>query len=74
MPFSTIWVSDLNKGTLANEEGKYAIQLPKGEHEVVFRFLGHTPKVHQVSIAGDVSLDVVLSEEAITLQDVNVGE
>jgi hypothetical protein len=73
MPFSSIWVTDLNKGTLANEEGKYAIQLPKGDHEVVFRFLGHTPKVHKISISGDLSLSVVLSEETVTLQDVNVG-
>lgn len=73
MPFSSIWVTDLNKGTLANEEGKYAIQLPKGEHEVVFRFLGHTPKSHKVNLSGDLSLDVTLSEEAVTLQDVNVG-
>lgn len=73
MPFSSLWVTDLNKGTLANEEGKYAIQLPKGEHEVVFRFLGHTPKSHKIIISGDLSLDVILSEETITLQDVNVG-
>ncbi|MHA8082178.1 DUF5686 and carboxypeptidase regulatory-like domain-containing protein [Aquirufa sp. A-Brett2-15D] len=73
MPFATIWVNDLNRGTLANEDGKYALTLPKGEHEVVFRFLGHTPKLHRLIISGDVSLDVVLSEEAITLQDVNVG-
>ncbi|MHA8073297.1 DUF5686 and carboxypeptidase regulatory-like domain-containing protein [Aquirufa sp. HETE-40SA] len=73
MPFSSIWVTDLNKGTLANEEGKYAITLPKGEHEVVFRFLGHTPKSHKINLSGDLALDVVLSEEAVTLQDVNVG-
>lgn len=73
MPFATIWVNDLNRGTLANEDGKYAITLPKGEHEVVFRFLGHTPKSQRLTISADVSLDVVLSEEAITLQDVNVG-
>ncbi len=73
MPFSSLWVTNLNKGTLANEEGKYAITLPKGDHEVVFRFLGHTPKTHKITISGDQSLDVVLSEEAVTLQDVNVG-
>lgn len=73
MPFSSLWVTDLNKGTLANEEGKYAITLPQGEHEVVFRFLGHTPKAHKVTISGNLSLDVVLAEEAVTLQDVNVG-
>ena len=73
MPFSSIWVTDLNKGTLANEEGKYAISLPKGEHEVVFRFLGHTPKTHKINLSGDLTLDVLLSEEAVTLKDVNVG-
>ncbi len=73
MPFSSIWVTDLNKGTLANEEGKYAISLPKGEHEVVFRFLGHTPKTHKVNLSGDLTLDVLLFEEAVTLKDVNVG-
>lgn len=73
MSFSTIWVNNLNKGSLANEEGKYALSLPKGEHEVVFRFLGHTPKVHRVNMSGDLSLDVVLSEETVTLQEVNVG-
>jgi hypothetical protein len=73
MPFSTIWVNDLNKGTLANEDGKYAIQLPKGEHEIVFRFLGHTPKLQKLTISSDQTLDIVLSEEAVTLQDVNVG-
>ncbi|MCX6194050.1 MAG: DUF5686 family protein [Cytophagales bacterium] len=73
MPFATIWVNDLNRGTLANEDGKYALTLPKGEHEVVFRFLGHTPKLHRLTISGDLSLDVILFEEAITLQDVNVG-
>ena len=73
MPFSTIWITNLNKGTLANEDGKYAIQLPKGEHEVVFRFLGHTPKSIRIQLDSDKNVDVVLSEEAVTLQDVNVG-
>ena len=53
MPFATIWVNDLNKGTLANEDGNMLSNLSKGEHEVVFRFLGHTPKPHKISISGD---------------------
>ncbi len=73
LPFATIWVNNLNKGTLANEDGKFSIQLPKGPHEIVFRFLGHTPKVQQISVDADLTLQVVLIEEAVTLQDVNVG-
>jgi hypothetical protein len=73
LPFATIWVNNSNKGTLANEDGKYSIQLPKGTHEIVFRFLGHTPKVQQISIVSDLTLHVTLVEEAVTLQDVNVG-
>jgi hypothetical protein len=73
LPFATIWVNNLNKGTLANEDGKFSILLPKGPHEIVFRFLGHTPKVQQVSVNEDLTLQVILTEEAVTLQDVNVG-
>ena len=50
LPFATVWVSDINKGTLANEDGQYAVQVPIGNHELVFRFLGHSPYSKKVTI------------------------
>lgn len=76
LPFATVWVANQNKGTTANENGQYAIKLGQGKHEVVFRFLGHSPKSFTVVIESpqeDKKLDVVLEEQAIDLAEVNVG-
>lgn len=76
LPFATVWVSDLNKGTLANEDGLYAIQVPIGNHELVFRFLGHSPyskKVIIEKITDKIEINIVLEEQAVSLAEVNVG-
>lgn len=76
LPFATVWISDLNKGTLANEEGKYAIQVPLGSHELVYRFLGHGPYSKKVNISNDdqnIEINVVLEEQAVSLAEINVG-
>jgi len=76
LPFATVLVSDLNKGTLANEDGKYAVQVPIGNHELVFRFLGHSPNSKKVNIeksTDKIEINVVLEEQAVSLAEVNVG-
>ena len=76
LPFATVWISDLNKGTLANEEGRYSIQVPKGQHELVYRFLGHTPLVKKINFEDNkepIEINVVLEEQAVSLAEINVG-
>jgi hypothetical protein len=70
LPFATVWVSDINKGTLANEEGQYAIQVPIGNHELVFRFLGHSPYTQKVTIeksTDKLEINIVLEEQTCNL-------
>jgi hypothetical protein len=76
LPFATVWISDLNKGTLANEEGKYSIQVPIGQHEFAYRFLGHTPLTKKVNVGNsqvEIEINVVLEEQAVSLAEINVG-
>jgi hypothetical protein len=76
LPFATIWIQNQNKGTIANENGQYQFVLGPGEHQVVFRFLGYSPKTVTINfIKGDADkeLNIVLVEQAVTLQDVKVG-
>ncbi|MFM6948089.1 MAG: DUF5686 and carboxypeptidase regulatory-like domain-containing protein [Aquirufa sp.] len=76
LPFATIWVQNQNKGTIANENGQFQFLLGPGEHQVVFRFLGYTPKTVPVNFKSgdaDKELKIVLEEQSITLQDVKVG-
>lgn len=76
LPFATIWVQNQNKGTIANENGQFQFNLGPGEHQVVFRFLGYTPKSLTVNFKSgdaDKELKIVLTEQPTTLQDVKVG-
>jgi len=76
LPFGTIWVSNLNKGSIANEEGKFAINLPVGSHQIVFRFLGHSPLTKNVEILASTKTlewQITLVEQAVSLDEVNVG-
>ena len=76
LPFGTIWVSNLNKGSIANEEGKFAINLPVGSHQIVFRFLGHSPLTKNVEILASTKTlewQITLVEQAVSLNEVNVG-
>ncbi|MHA8066336.1 DUF5686 and carboxypeptidase regulatory-like domain-containing protein [Aquirufa sp. ROCK2-A2] len=76
LPFATIWIQNLNKGTIANENGQYQFVLGPGDHQVVFRFLGFAPKtvsIHFNKGDEDKELNIVLVEQAVTLQDVKVG-
>lgn len=76
LPFATVWISDLNKGSLANEEGKYAIQVPQGDHVLIYRFLGHTPFSAKLIIENNSQIlvkDIILQEESVSLAEINVG-
>lgn len=76
LPFATIWVQNQNKGTIANENGQFQFNLGPGDHQVIFRFLGYTPKSLTIQFAkgdSDKELNVVLVEQVVTLQDVKVG-
>ncbi len=76
LPFGTIWVSNLNKGSIANEEGKFAINLPVGSHQIVFRFLGHSPLTKNVEILASTKTlewQITLVEQSGSLDEVNVG-
>ena len=76
LPFATIWVADLNKGSIANEDGKFAINLPVGSHQIVFRFLGHSPLTKNVEILASTKTlewQITLTEQSVSLSEVNVG-
>jgi hypothetical protein len=41
VPFATVFVQELHKGTTANEMGNYQLLLPPGKYEIRFQYLGY---------------------------------
>ncbi|TCD07049.1 carboxypeptidase-like regulatory domain-containing protein [Pedobacter frigidisoli] len=72
VPFASVYLKNTTTGTSANVDGKYAIKLKKGEHTLSFRAIGYKQQEHIVNLSADISLDVKLSSESYTLDNVNI--
>ncbi len=73
MPYATIYVTDLQKGTASNEDGSYQLRLPTGRHTLTVQFLGYHSQVRRVNIGGDWQvLDFQMEPEPTQLQTIDV--
>ncbi|MCB0598375.1 MAG: carboxypeptidase-like regulatory domain-containing protein, partial [Phaeodactylibacter sp.] len=60
------------QGTTTNAYGFYSLQLPAGQYELVFTYLGYEPKTTAVVLDKDIRLNVALEEESLQLKEVVV--
>ncbi|MEZ4775760.1 MAG: TonB-dependent receptor [Bacteroidia bacterium] len=75
MAFASAGIRSLNIGATSDTEGRFRLrQVPPGEYEVEFRYLGYKTEVISVSIRSgeELKLDVKLSPEGVTLQTVEM--
>ena len=56
----TIYTEDKSAGTVSNNFGYYALQLPAGTHMLVYNFIGYQSVKKQVTIAKDEVLNIDL--------------
>jgi len=71
LPFANVYVQGTSKGTTANKEGRYSLELDNGHYDIVFQYIGFAAKVIHVEISGrDRELNVSLSPEDIQLREV----
>jgi iron complex outermembrane receptor protein len=70
---ATIYLPDLKKGAVSDEEGFYKIEhLPKGKFLVQFKFIGYSPEVRSVNVDGLTNYDIELSTTATELNEIVV--
>ncbi|PKQ63043.1 hypothetical protein BZG02_09735 [Labilibaculum filiforme] len=73
IPFANIYIKALATGTTSNIDGKYQLELPKGEWELQYRYLGFKTKEVKVNIHDkDVELNVALASQTYQLKEVKV--
>lgn len=72
LPFASVSVKGTSVAANSDENGKYTIKVPTGEHTLVFSFLGYQPVEVPVSLAeGETkTIDQILSSTSVTLQDI----
>jgi len=74
LPFATLYISGTTKGTTTNIEGQYIFELPAGNYELIFQYVGYQKSTYQVDISDrSVKLDVVLKRESFQLKEVVIN-
>ncbi len=73
VPFASIYEKGSMVGTAANSEGRFKLQLPSGEHELLIRAVGYQQSSRQLLLDQDVDISVTLHTESYLLDEVVIG-
>ncbi|NNK28244.1 MAG: carboxypeptidase-like regulatory domain-containing protein, partial [Flavobacteriaceae bacterium] len=75
LPFVNIYIEGTYLGTTSNDDGKYELNLNiKGDYIIVFKFLGFKTLKRNITIKEfPYSLDAVMTEEKISLEEVKIN-
>jgi len=65
---------DLNTGTTSNEYGFYSTRLPKGEHQMIFSYLGYQEMIVNISISENSTKNIDLLEMSESLDEVIITQ
>ena len=71
---ATVYVNELNSGTITNSYGFYSLTLEEGEYNIDFRYIGYESSSTKISLNSNQKLDIELSSLDIQLQDVVVSD
>ncbi len=75
MPGATIFIPEMNKGTISSESGEYEVtNLPNGKLKILYSFLGCISRIETVDLnGGSIVLDILLKESPIEVDEVVVS-
>jgi hypothetical protein len=74
LPYANIYVSQTNIGTASNTDGSYALDLPPGDHTIIYQYVGYTSERRVINIGNDpIVVDVTLRPESIEVAAVTIA-
>jgi Family of unknown function (DUF5686)/CarboxypepD_reg-like domain len=72
IPFASVYIKNTTKGTSANSEGEYILQLKPGSYEVRYKAVGYKQESLKIDLTSSVTINITLKTEIYQLKDVVV--
>jgi outer membrane receptor for ferrienterochelin and colicin len=69
---ATVYVAELEKGTISNEFGFYSLTLPSGSYSIRFSYIGYKTIRWQTNLLADQVIDMKLGLEPAKLEEVEI--
>ena len=74
LPYASVFVKGTTRGTNANSEGKFTIQLDPGNYVLVCQYVGYKKEEKQITVSGkDQELNFKLAFQEVMLDEVVLG-
>lgn len=67
---ATVYVKELQAGTVSNVYGYYSLSLPPGSYLLTYSFIGYAPKEKMITLDRDITLPVELMSEDTQLEEI----
>ncbi len=74
LAFVTVYVKNTTIGTTANASGDYTLDLPEGEYDLAFQYVGYKTRLEHVVLSAKktLRLDITLQTEELLLKEVTI--
>ncbi len=73
VPYATVFVQELQAGTITNSEGNFSIQLARGYYHFTIRSLGYLQVEKQVQLNSDsLHLEIIMQRQEFEIKEVKV--
>ena len=69
---ASVIIANETRGVTTNQYGYFALTLSKGNYQLVFSYVGYSPKIINVDLNEDVSEDILLMPVSATIKEVVV--
>ncbi len=74
IPYTSIFIKELPRGTTSNSLGNFSFPLPEGTYTIYFRSLGYSEVSKNVIVSGKMTkLDIVLPPQSYMIPEVTVS-
>ena len=69
---ATVYIKDIDQGTVTNAYGFYSLTLPEGEYNLEYRYIGYNTEVVTLQLNSNQKIDMELSSSEQVLEEVVV--
>jgi hypothetical protein len=73
LPYSTVYIRELQQGTTSNTKGNYEIHLPEGKYTVIFQSLGFAPEIREVALGKNtININIILQIQYYEIPEIRI--
>ncbi len=73
IPFASVYVPEIQQGTTANIEGEFTLNLPEGEYELAFQYLGYQTQRISTTIKDKfITMNITMETQSYNLPEIIV--